>query len=336
MSALGDPGSADAPGDDLLALIDALADGGWHSGERLAAGAGISRAALAKRIDRVRELGLDVDARHGLGYRLGQPLERLDAQRLQLGLPGVAVQLRAVTDSTNRDAAASPVAADPQLFLAEFQRAGRGRRGRQWQSPFAANLYFTLSYRFAGWPPRLSVLPLVVGVEICRLLESLGVRSMQLKWPNDLYHRGRKLGGILIEQNGIAGEHCRLIIGIGLNIAMHERQAEAVDQPWTSLHRAQRDSGASLSRRTDVALQLAQSLLTRLDGFVGEAPERIVAEFEHYDWVRDQPVQISDGGQLRLEGWARGIDPGGALRVDSDSGVQLVHAGDVSLRRGLV
>lgn len=334
MSAPGEASGAEALGADLLALTDALADGRWHSGERLAACAGISRAALAKRIDRVRELGLDVEARHGLGYRLTQALERLDADRLRLGLPGVAVHVHAVTDSTNRDAAISPVAADPQLFLAEYQRAGRGRRGRQWQSPFAANLYFTLSYRFAGWPPRLSVLPLVVGVETCRLLEALGVCGMQLKWPNDLYHDGRKLGGILIEQTGIAGDHCRLIIGIGLNIAMHERQADGVDQPWTSLHRAQRESGVPPSGRTDVALQLAQRLLLRLDGFIHETPERIVAEFERYDWVRDQPVQITDGGQLRLQGWARGIEPGGALRVDSAGGIQLVHAGDVSLRRG--
>jgi BirA family biotin operon repressor/biotin-[acetyl-CoA-carboxylase] ligase len=118
-----------------LALVDALADGAWHSGEDLAVRFGVSRAALSKRIDKLRDWQLDVESRQGLGYRLAAPIERLDAAMLQAAVPALRVAVLPVVDSSNTRLLDADPAQDPQALFAELQTAGRGRRGRQWISP---------------------------------------------------------------------------------------------------------------------------------------------------------------------------------------------------------
>ncbi len=115
----------------LLKLVDVLASGQWQSGEELAAQSGITRAGLAKRMAHLREWGLDIETRSGLGYRLREPLERLDAERIRASLPaGISLQVEPLLDSTNGVLAASGSARDPQVLLAEHQSSGRGRRGQ--------------------------------------------------------------------------------------------------------------------------------------------------------------------------------------------------------------
>lgn len=316
--------------DDLLALADCLADGSWQSGERLAAGAGISRAALAKRIERLREQGLEVEARHGLGYRLAQPLQRLDPARLSAVLPQLSVRVLPVTDSTNRVLTESPSDADPQAVFAERQTAGRGRRGRVWQSPFGANLYLSLAWCFATWPPRLSTLPLAIGVGCCRALADAGLDDVGLKWPNDLIRDGRKLGGILIEQRGESGDSCRVIVGIGLNVAMSSTQASGVDQPWTSVHASQQAQGLAPTPRPQLAEWLLLRQVETLARFAEDGFAPFADAFAARDLLRDRPVRVS--GATVYEGIARGIDADGALLVEHQGRIDPLHAGDVSLR----
>ncbi|WP_428311319.1 biotin--[acetyl-CoA-carboxylase] ligase [Hydrocarboniphaga sp.] len=308
-------------------LLDTLADGQWHSGEALALTAGITRAGLAKRVDKLRELGLDVEARQGLGYRLSQPLERLNAARLQQqAASGLRVAVVDSTDSTNRQLLDAPAAQDPQALFAEYQTAGRGRRGRAWRSPYGANIYLSFAWSFAAWPPQLTALPLSVGVACAQALHDVGCTRVQLKWPNDLWVDKRKLGGILIEHRGEAGGACRVVVGIGLNVAMSGTQADGIDQAWISLNQA---IGANVSRNT-----LAVALLDRLHGvlsrfeYEGFAP--FAAQWSALDLTRDQPVQIS--GTPALDGIARGVDEIGALIVESNGERRAVHSGDVSLR----
>lgn len=308
-------------------LLDTLADGQWHSGEALALTAGITRAGLAKRVDKLRELGLDVEARQGLGYRLSQPLERLDAARLQQqAASGLRVAVVDSIDSTNRELLDAPAAQDPQALFAEYQTAGRGRRGRAWRSPYGANIYLSLAWSFAAWPPQLTALPLSVGVACAQALRDVGCTRVQLKWPNDLWVDKRKLGGILIEHRGEAGGACRVVIGIGLNVAMSGTQADGIDQAWITLNEA---IGANVSRNA-----LAAALLDRLHGvlsrFESEGFAPFAAQWSALDLTRDQPVQIS--GTPTLDGIARGVDEIGALIVESNGERRAVHSGDVSLR----
>lgn len=314
-----------------LELIDALADGAWHSGEALAQAAGVTRAAVAKRVEKLRELGLELQARQGLGYRLAQPLERLDLPALRAAAPaGLAIDVVQLTDSTNRRLHEAPAAADPQLLLAEYQTAGRGRRGRAWRSPYGANLALSLAWSFPAWPPQLSALPLAVGVACARALTALGLCGLRLKWPNDLYVDGRKLGGILIEHRGEAGDSCRVIIGIGLNVAMSGAQAQGIDQPWISLDEALQAQGGGRASRNRLAAALAGELVGLLRRFqtAGFAP--FAREWAELDLVRDRPVRINGGGEL--DGIARGVDAAGALIVEVEGRRHAVHSGDVSLR----
>jgi len=317
--------------EDLLPLMDALADGAWCSGETLAEAAGITRAALAKRVDRLRELGLDIEARNRLGYRLSVPLERLDAAALRAQLPAsLRLEVLHQTDSTNRVVLEADATRDPVLCFAEYQTAGRGRRGRAWRSPYGANLYLSLGWSFPNWPPQLTTLPLAIGVACARALHRVGLEAPQLKWPNDLYAEGRKLGGILIEHRGEAGGACRVVVGVGINVAMTYAQAGGIEQAWISLHDALAHRGSPRAGRNPLAVALGQSLHDALIDFQQQGFTHFAAEWAALDLTRDRAVQVS--GAEPFNGIARGIDADGALCVDTDSGRRSVHSGDVSLR----
>lgn len=317
---------------ELLPLVDALADSQWHSGEALAETAGISRAALAKRIEKLRDWGLEFEARQGLGYRLVQPLERLSQGELQACVPAsLTVRVATEIDSTNRALLDADAAQDPQALFAEYQSAGRGRRGREWRSPFAANLYLSLAWSFNAWPPQLTTLPLAIGVACARALRAVGADGVRLKWPNDLYLDGRKLGGILIEHRGEAGGLCRVVIGIGLNVAMSKQQGEGIDQSWISLDQSLTAAGRPAASRNALATVLLGELHALLSGFEHERAASWRTEWDALDLTRDRVVNVL--GTAPFSGTARGIDEVGALRVQLPEGeIRAVHSGDVSLR----
>jgi BirA family biotin operon repressor/biotin-[acetyl-CoA-carboxylase] ligase len=323
--------------DDLLELVDALASGEWRSGEELAAQAGVTRAALGKRVGHLRDWGLEVEAEAGRGYRLAQPLQRLDAARIRALLPadralrGLEVLPR--TDSTNQRLLEGDPAADPQALFAELQTAGRGRRGRQWRSPFGANLYLSLAWSFPAWPPQLSALSLAVGVACARALRGAGLREVMLKWPNDLRVGERKLGGILIEQRGEAGGACRVVIGIGLNVAMTVAQAGELGQPWVSLQDALAQAGREAPERNALAAALLGELLAALERFQHEGFTPFLPDWAALDLTANQPVRI-EGASEPLHGIARGVDAQGALIVEAQGRRHHVHSGEVSLRLG--
>jgi BirA family biotin operon repressor/biotin-[acetyl-CoA-carboxylase] ligase len=311
--------------DNVLALVDALADGAWHSGEDLAAVAGITRAGLAKRIDKLRELQLDVEAQAGLGYKLAAPLERLDAPALRAASP-VPLEVLAFADSTNARLLDADPSRDPQALLAEFQTAGRGRRGRSWVSPFGANLYLSLAWSFAAWPRQLTTLPLVAGIAAARALRDCGVQ-VQLKWPNDLVAGGRKLGGILVEHRGESGAGCRVVVGVGINVAMSDAQAAGVAQPWTSVNAL---LAAPVSRNA-LAARLLAHLAGAIETFAAHGFAPFMTDWAALDLCRDREVSVQMP-DAELRGVARGIDEQGALIVDAAGTRHLLHSGEVSVR----
>ncbi|WP_051278696.1 biotin--[acetyl-CoA-carboxylase] ligase [Solimonas flava] len=316
---------------ELLALVDALADGAWHSGEDLAARSGITRAALAKRIDKLRDWQLALESRQGLGYRLAAPLERLDAAQLQAAAPGLRVAVQPVVDSTSSRLLEADPAQDPQALFAELQTAGRGRRGRQWISPFGANLYVSIAWSWPSWPRALTALSLAVGAECALALRELGLSGVRLKWPNDLLVDGRKLGGILIEHRGEAGGGCRVVIGIGVNLHMDAAQADGVTQPWIDLDSAMARLGRSAPGRNALAGALLRRLQQRLLAYPSTGFAAVAADWADLDASRDAAVRIHNGEQI-TDGIARGVDGDGALLVDTVAGRVAVHAGEVSLR----
>ena len=314
------------------ALVAALADGQWHRGESLAERFGIGRAALSKRVEQLADWGLSVQSQAGVGYRLATALELLDEARIREAggeaLSGLRLHCDGWMESTNTAVLASDQA-DPQAQLAEGQYAGRGRRGRHWVSPYAHNLYLSLGWRFDGWLPQLSALPLAVAVMIWRVLQHHRVPDLGIKWPNDLLVGDAKLGGILIENQGEAGGACRVVIGIGLNLAMPASAAQHIDQRWTSLADClQRPPG-----RNQLAGELLAQLMDGLTDFERGGFEPFAADYRSADCLQGKAVRVEDHGRVE-QGLAKGIGAQGALRFQPESGAErLLYSGDVSVRR---
>ena len=213
----------------LVARVFAeLSDGQFHSGEDLAQALGVTRSAVWKAVKSLRNLGATLHAVRNRGYRLAQSSEPLAAERIQEKLaPDVRLRVRSLevawsVGSTNTVLLSrpNPPNGSSEVMLAEFQTAGRGRRGRAWLAPPGGAICLSLSWTFRDVPADLSALGLVIGVCELRALHRLGVSGAKLKWPNDLLADERKLGGILIELRAETDGPACVVIGIGLNVAL--------------------------------------------------------------------------------------------------------------------
>ena len=321
------------------ALLERLRHGPV-SGDALARDSGQTRAAVWKRIQALRAAGVAIEARPGQGYALAQPLELLDAPAI---LAAVPVPLRAgiaeldvawSIDSTNSELLRrAPAGAGVQVLLAERQSGGRGRRGRGWESPLAANLYLSLARRFDAGLARLGGLGLVAGIAVADALHVCGLDRVRLKWPNDLVVPAPdggllKLGGLLVEGGGENAGPVRAVIGIGLNQRMPDQAAAGIGQPWTDLHALAGDAAPGRNR---LAGECVAALLPALDRFDREGLAPFLERYAALDAVLGKQVQVHAGDGVRT-GTALGIAADGALRVRMEDGERAIHAGEVSVR----
>lgn len=316
-------------------LAHLLADGQWHRGPALAETMGVTRATVSARVAALAERGVDVYSVSGKGYRLARPLDLLDADAITAELDEQAVAtldeliVREQVDSTNSVLAGFGDGAT-RACLAEYQSAGRGRAGRAWVSPFAANLYLSVARALESPRAPLGALSLAVGVALADALSALGVPDVGLKWPNDLWIGRAKTGGILIEHRGEAGGAARLIVGVGLNVAMNGAQSQAIDQAFTQISDHLNPPPAR-SRLAAICLNAVLGALIEFerDGFAGFAQR-----WAYYDRVRDQPVRLIEVAGERT-GIARGINADGSLDIEIDGVRRAIYSGDVSLRVGV-
>ncbi len=321
----------------LLPLLRTLADGGWHSGEALAQEAGITRAGLSKRLQKLMQWGLEIETQPGRGCHLVHPLDLLDADLIRGALPPALqgrlhLKVRAGTDSTNTQLLAGTGADDPQALLAEHQSAGRGRHGRSWHSPFGTNLYLSLAWTFPQWPSALTALPLATGVATAEALAELNLDGLRLKWPNDLWCGESKLGGILIEQRGESGAACRVVIGLGLNVAMRSATTAHIGQPWTTLaEQLGKAPSRGIPSRNGLAGTILGHWVAMLERFAHEGFAPFEPRWRALDLLRNRAVTLTlpEG---ELAGIARGVDEAGALLVDAGETRRRILSGDVSLR----
>lgn len=220
-----------------------------------------------------------------------------------------------------RAAAGAPSGA---VLWALEQTAGRGRRGRSWQALPGESLTFSLLWRFAPHT-RLAGLSLVAGLALIEALDRLGLTGCQLKWPNDVWHAGRKLAGVLVELQQ-AGPRVGAVIGIGLNLRTPER-GRVGEQAAVGLE------ALSSSPPDDVTVlaALLDTLADHLDRFAasGFAPFR--ADFERRHALHGLAVRLSDDAGEHW-GTCLGVDEEGALLLGVGDSVQRILGGDVSLR----
>ena len=151
-----------------------------------------------------------------------EPIQLLNAEKILSQLDDGSVAVLPVIDSTNQyllDRIGELKSGD--ACVAEYQHAGRGRRGRKWFSPFGANLYLSMFWRLEQGPAAAIGLSLVIGIVMAEVLRKLGADKVRVKWPNDLYLQDRKLAGILVELTGKTGDAAQIVIGAGILSLIH-------------------------------------------------------------------------------------------------------------------
>ena len=310
-----------------LTLISILADAEFHSGEQLGERLGMSRAAINKHIQTLRDWGVDVFTVPGKGYSLPEPIQLLDEEQIARQIEHGRVTVLPVIDSTNQyllDRLSELQSGD--ACVAEYQQAGRGRRGRMWFSPFGSNLYLSMYWRLEQGPAAAIGLSLVIGIVIAEVLQSLGADKVRVKWPNDLYLQDRKLSGILVELTGKTGDAAQIVSGAGINLMMRRVESDVVNQGWISLQEA----GISIDRNT-LAACLIKELRAGFKLFENEGLAPYLTRWEKLDNFINRPVKLIIGDK-EIFGISRGIDAQGALLLEQDGMVKPWIGGEISLR----
>lgn len=319
----------------LAALLQMLSDGEFHSGEELGKALGVSRAAVWKTLRRLEDGGYPLQRVRGRGYRVPKGAGLMDIAAIQGRLTPelastLAVQLLDSVDSTNSELLRQLAASNEsgvRVCVAEQQTSGKGRRGREWVSPYAQNIYLSLAIPFSDGAQKLEGLSLLVGLVLVETLEACGFEGCGVKWPNDVLLEGRKLAGILVEIAGDLTSDCVVVIGVGINVLMKAPET-AIAQAWTSLLLSRQPGG--LDRNVLVA-EFITRLMAAIATFRSAGFAPFVHSWERRDVWRGLPVQVQ-AGNASWHGLAMGVDGRGALRLKTEAGELLLHGGEVSLR----
>ena len=328
------PGTTDRR---LAALLTLLAENATIviSGARIAKEVGVSRSMVWQWVERLRELGVKVKSHAGAGYFLEQVPDILTPDMLKQRLKGSLFGKRIFhffkTDSTNRVALELGHAGEPEgaVVLAEEQTAGRGRAGRAWHSQRAAGIYVTLLLRPKLAPVQAPLLTMMAGLSAHTAVRALTGLDVDLKWPNDLIVRGKKLGGILTEMHAEPGQVRFVIVGIGLNVNQEKFPGELANAA-TSLRA---ETGKTQSRM-ELLVRLLREFESDYNRFVREGMASVIARFESVSsYARGKRVRVTNGTES-YAGTTAGLGPEGLLQVEREDGrVTAVISGDVTEAR---
>lgn len=323
---------------EVVIVRELLAAGdGFVSGTKLAARLAMSRVAVWGHMEKLRAHGFSFEAVRRKGYRLTGRPTNLNDLLLRAMLPPRLAGLNLVflpsVDSTNTEAERRLALGEPTplVVIARVQTHGRGRLGRKWVSEDRGNLYASFAFRPELRPSRMQDFTLWMGVNVCEAIANSCRIDVGVKWPNDLLHGGRKLGGMLTEAR-IDADHTRdVVFGLGLNLNSQRADwpseiapfttsvAEAVGQP-IDIHRV---TAAIISR-----------VLRAFERFVdGDYRPEFARLWDRFDRLRGRRIGVRFG-EGRIEGTAEGIDTTGALRLRDDRGqLHRCHAGDVTIEK---
>jgi len=320
-------------------ILTRLAEDRFYSSSELSADLGLSRSAIWKYLHSFSELGLEIIAMSGKGYRLKRKLELLSVAQIKKELNLEANCLLSTLEIHSQIASTNNYLLEAmkiknqsgQVCLAESQTNGRGRQGRQWVSPFGSNIYLSLSWVFENGFASLSGLSLAIGVAVVRALTELGINDIGLKWPNDIYWQDKKLGGILIEISGESSGECTAIIGLGLNLYLPEKTTTTINQPWTDLDKITPKINYS---RNALSSLLLNHLLPMLAAFETQTFKHYLSEWRSYDCMQGREVSIYRG-QQQFDGIIIGIDDNGRLLLKETitNTVKTFASGEVSFRK---
>lgn len=317
----------------LYRLLPLLTHDHYQSGQMLAETLGVTRPTVSNWVAELTELGLDIYTVKGRGYRLAEPISLLDRAKVMEQLRPDLVQALSVfdiqsdVDSTNRWVLdQKPAPGRWSVCAADYQHQGRGRRGRSWQSPPASSVMVSVAIRENLSGDALYAASLIVGVAVVRAIQVVTGIQVDLKWPNDIYYRDHKLGGILCELQGNPLDQPVVVIGLGLNV---NKGPSGLDREVDCLA----DIRGQMIDRNQLLAQILNdlhSVLTQLQQ-PGGLPA-LLEEWSRYDCIRDREIQLIQGDTTETV-IARGVDHQGQLMVERGDGeVRTVNGGEVSVR----
>ncbi|MCY7389499.1 MAG: biotin--[acetyl-CoA-carboxylase] ligase [Burkholderiales bacterium] len=323
-----------------FSLLRELSHEHFVSGARLAEKYGVSRSAVSDALRDATDAGIGIFSLTRKGYRLAEPIELLDLARIHAALGATAkrvdVEVLATIDSTNTELMRRATLGAPSgmCLAAVLQTAGGGGRGRVWHSALGASLTFSLLWRFDKGAAQLGGLSLAVGLAVLRALRTTcnaGLRAphaIALKWPNDIVAGNAKLAGVMVETQCEMLGPTNVVIGVGINLNLSDRQKKNIDQPSTDL-------GAfcdQLPSRNLLLAQTLQELVLVLDTFGRTGFTTFTSAWVDNHALHGKPVRVLHVDGSTLEGIAKGVAEDGALVVSVRGKDQRIASAEVSLR----
>lgn len=309
-------------------------NGDYISGQELCNRFGVSRTAVWKVINQLKEEGYGIEAVQNKGYRLRLNPDVLSSSELKSRIhnkwAGVPVYYYEETGSTNIDAKrlGEEGAKHGTVVVADKQNAGRGRRGRVWQSPAGKDIYFTILLRPGFEPDKAAGLTLVMALSVVQAVEKICGGKAGIKWPNDVVLNGKKICGILTEMTVETDYIQHVVIGVGINVNL-DAMPEEIRQTATSILL---ESGKETARA-----ELLQEVLARFEENYEKYEEsldlrNILEDYNNHLVNRDKQVKVLDP-KGEFEGIARGVNASGELLVETPDGkTEAIYAGEVSVR----
>lgn len=210
---------------------------------------------------------------------------------------------------------------DYLVMLAEYQHTGKGRRVKQWYSPLGSNIYLSLKFSLS-YSEYTHFVPLVTALSLCKALKCLGIEDCMIKWPNDIYVKGKKIAGILAENryNSITGNTC--VVGIGLNVNMSD--STAIDQSWTSLALEKR----KVFDRNRVTALLLSEVINQYDQLTDFDANEFIEQWHQYDYLQGKTIMVySDNSHY--EAVVIGLSGDGSLQIKVNGYHKNIYSADV-------
>jgi len=311
----------------------------YISGQELCGRFAVSRTAIWKMINQLKDEGYVIDARQNKGYRLVESPDSMEAHELKSRIhtkwAGREVFYKEETGSTNLDCKqlAQQGAPHGTLAVAEAQVSGRGRRGRSWESPAGTSVYMSLLCRPDFPPDRAPMLTLVMGLSVAQAVNRYTGLPAKIKWPNDVVVNGKKICGILTEMEmGLETREIQyLVIGVGINVSNKEFPEE-LQGIATSLYLESGENKEKILRAVLVRYVM-EAFEENYERFSETMDLSLLQKGYNEHLVnRDAAVKVLDP-KGEYTGVAKGIGPDGDLLVETEDGtVKKVYAGEVSVR----
>lgn len=307
---------------------------GYISGQELCNRFGVSRTAVWKAINQLKEAGYEIEAQQNKGYRLMAAPDLMTEAEIKslMHTDWVAKEVLYfdTIDSTNIKAQelAEKGYQSGTLVVADKQESGKGRRGRSWVSPSGTGIFMTLMIKPDINPNNASMLTLVAALAVAKAITSVTGEEALIKWPNDIVVNGKKVCGILTEMNAQFDYINHIVVGIGINVH-NESFPEEISQMASSL---MIEAGGKRFHRAQIIAETMAYFEQYYDTFLKTQDlSALVREYDKLLVNRNKSVRVLDPKEP-FDGKAMGITPNGELIVDTWESRKLVSSGEVSVR----